>query len=214
MKQLFIPLMLILVTFVSCSSKSDSIEKEEHSGIAKYHLTIRDQDLDWINDGTNEDDDFWLEQSEVGQGGVFSLTISMGQQDARQVQFSVFTDLDLRKREIKKTYQLKSPYIIMDEEQMDCFNNPTGCIGIGNGHVSGTIPTEPAGTKGQDNVLHADSGTLTLTNIRIIEEDGQTIKGTLSGTFNFSGKNTSYPAKPNPGKASGSFENAPFEILK
>lgn len=72
--------MLMTATFINCSSKNDPIEKEDPGGIAEYHLSIWDQNLDWTDDGTNKDADFRLDQADTGQKGVFALTVRMGQE--------------------------------------------------------------------------------------------------------------------------------------
>jgi|GEM_PF-5862678 len=146
MQRLFISFLFIAATLSSCTSKSGSAEKEETEASAKYHLSVRNQNQDWTNDGFNDDDDFQLTQMNTDKQGVFSLTVRIGQQSARTAQFTVYTDLDIRKGNVKKTYQLKHPEVIM--EQMDCFNQPGGCIGNGSGHISGTLPKAPAGTEG------------------------------------------------------------------
>ena len=108
------------------------------------------------------------------------------------------------------TFSLVHPHTY--SEVKDCLDSPNACFfWVGTTLVSGTEPAD-VGLPGVDNDIHAEAGTLTITDLIITKHEHGVIEGLASGHFTLNGINTNR-SKANPGSPSGSFENAPFSTL-
>lgn len=206
----------------ACNNGDDSSTNPdlptEETTIAKYSLTFRGEESSWTDENP-EDANFSLHQVPSETEGYFSIGIAMIHEAATPTQSHGVTFSALVAEEnitsgalSPATYSLV--HIHTYDEEKDCFDTPEGCTGYGIALVQGTEPPSGSGVglSGVDNDIHAESGTLTITDFIITENTAGVIKGLVSGNFSLTGINTN-GSKPNPGTASGSFENAPFKTL-
>lgn len=218
--QIFFLFILLLV--VSCDNDdvikdgpADPDQPTEENTIAKYSFTFRGEVASWTDEKPNVAD-FWLHQVPMEQEGYYSLGIGMAHlasspSQSNGVSFTrLISNAKLSTGKITPgTYSLV--HIHTYDDVKDCIDNPQGCVGVGTAYVAGTEPAEDI-IPGVDNDIHAETGTLTITNVIITQNEDGIIKGLVSGNFTLQGINTN-ASKPNAGSASGSFENAPFSTL-
>lgn len=184
----------------------------EEEGYGTYELTFRGQRNEWPSEQVY----FSLHQLSLDKDGMYSVSISMSvdgpDSQSTTADFTLYTDLDITKDKAPKTFNLV--HIALFAEDMDCLDNPGGCVGVGTGLIGGTEPKGGLNSgAGMDNDIHTKSGTLTITKLSITKDEDGIIEGLVSGHFELSGINTN-ASKPNPGDASGKFTDAPFSTLK
>lgn len=201
------------VLFLSyCSPGKDPINDDDVVGDAKYELTFRGARQEW-----NPEEAFLsLHAVKTEESGVYSWGLRMQWPETPadhpgDAAFTFYTNRPIRHHGGGFESSLVHPHTFAEE--MDCFDHPGGCVNVGYALVLGTEPKDvPGGLAGMDNDIHATNGSITITEIIITKDDGYTIEGHASGHFDISGINTN-ASKPNPGSASGKFENAPFSTL-
>lgn len=215
-------LFLAMLTTACGDNDNDDLENPggatEENTVAKYSLTLRGQTNTWTDENPN-DADFSLHQIPTDTEGYYTMGISMSSLAASSSQpSSVSLSGLIGNKAISSGVLTPGSYALVHignyADEKECFDNPQSCLGVGTALVAGTEPSADteASMQGWDNDVHSQSGTLTITAFTITENEGGVIKGLVSGKFNVSGINTN-GSKPNPGTASGSFENAPFETL-
>lgn len=195
--------------------QSDPDQPTKENTIAKYSLNFRDEVSSWTDEvPTNAH--FWLHQVPTEIEGYYSIGMGMTHKSASPsqssgVEFSMLiSNTKLSTGTITPTtFSLVHPHTY--SEVKDCLDSPNACLGVGTALVSGTEPAD-TGLPGVDNDIHAEAGTLTITDLIITKHEHGVIEGLASGHFTLNGINTN-GSKPNPGSASGSFENAPFSTL-
>lgn len=183
---------------------------EENYGT--YELTFRGQRDEWPAERVY----FSLHQLPLDKDGMYSVAISMSldgsDSQSTTADFTLYTDQEITKDQAPKTYNLV--HVALFAEDMDCLDNPGGCIGVGTGLIGGTEPKGGMNSgAGMDNDIHTQGGTLTITKLSITKDEDGIIEGLVSGHFELNGINTN-ASKPNPGEASGKFTDAPFSTLK
>lgn len=211
--------LFIALFMVGCNNDSENSDPPiEENTIAEYSLTFRGQTSTWTDEDAS-DADFSLHQFSTEAEGYYTLNIVMSHMTASASQSNGINISGLvgnKKIETGTinpvTYSLV--HVHTYAEVKNCFEERQACMGLGVALVSGTEPPVGSGAPlpGIDNDIHSESGTLTITGITITQNKNGIIKGRISGNFSLSGINTN-GSKPNPGSASGSFENAPFEML-
>jgi len=212
---------LILALLLGSCDSSDDSDPElpvDENTIAKYSLTFRGQTSSWTDENP-DDARFSLHHAPTETDGYYTIGIAMTYPTGPPSQSHgvTFTGL-VADKNIKTGTMSPVTYSLVHIHDYtyegDCFDNPQCCAGIGFALVQGTEPSSESGSSlpGMDNDIHSQSGSLTITSFTITENEGAVIKGRVSGNFSISGINTN-ASKPNPGTASGSFENAPFSTL-
>ncbi len=209
----------LVLALGSCSSDQAYEENYDDDDLSvaepsygNYELTSRGVTHKWDASQVY----FSLHQARTEHDGVYSIAARMTWQDApdnaaADAAFTLYTDKPI----IQEDFSLAADLVHIHtfSQELDCFKNPSACIDKGFGLIGGTTPKGGLNSlSGGDDDIHTQAGTLQLTDLRVISNDGYVIKGTVSGKFNLSGINTN-ASKPNQGNAHGHFKDAPFETL-
>lgn len=187
-------------------------EEYEDENTGTYELTFRGDRNEWPSDQV----DFSLHIMPLDSEDMLSIALTLNyygdETQSNGGNFTLYTDSSILDGIPEKSFKLVHAKSFADD--LDCFDKPAGCNGIGTGIIGGTQPNGSSISDfGIDNDLHTEGGTLTITKLEITGDEKGILEGLVSGYFELSGINTN-ASKPNPGHASGRFTDAPFSTLK